>query len=414
MKRAFRRVVWVAAMVVLAGCGATGKTTPLPSASYADPSGATPSVLVSSSAEPTPSPSASPTMAPAFTLTGSMTWARMGATATRLQDGRVLIAGGANKGTALGSAELFDPATETFASTGQLANPRLNATATLLLNGRVLVVGGQTWDGNFVQQAEIYDPEKGTFSPAGRTSYYRLGHSATLLPDGRVLIAGGSFRAAATAELYDPKTNTFHLTGSMTQGRDGHSATLLQDGRVLIAGGRPSDASAPIQSFATAELYDPKTGKFTATGEMTANHYWHTATLLQDGRVLIAGGIGQHGYKSLSDLYDPIARTFSGTGPLGGVRASATATLLADGRVLVVGGAGDDGLGGVGDLATAELYDPAKKTFGPAGSMSVPRLGATTTLLPDGRVLIAGGQTEHGAAAAVASAELYQPSPRLP
>ena len=243
----------------------------------------------------------------------------------------------------------------------------------------------------------------GTFASTGSMTTGREDHSATLLKDGRVLIAGGlgngDLALLASAELYNPTTGRFTATGSMTTARAYQTATLLADGRVLVAGGADSTG----QYIASAELYDPTAGTFSPTGTMTMFRADHTATLLPDGQVLIAGGMGgPPGLEYLptlapAELYDPTTGTFSATGSTRAGRSSQTATLLSDGRVLIVGGA---------DTVAGELYDPNTGTFGPAGSMTYfPNSDFSATLMSDGRVLIAGGL----GGGAVASAELYRP-----
>ncbi len=240
----------------------------------------------------------------------------------------------------------------------------------------------------------------------GSMTTARFAHSATRLADGRVLIVGGgtgatdaiSFGAFASAEIYNPVSGTFKATGSMRTPRGDHTATLLSDGRVLITGGSNDSMSAGL---AQAEIYDPASGEFTATRTMGTVRSGAMAVLLLDGRVLIAGG-----YKAQTppypigsaELYDPTTGKFSPTGSMTTARDGATATRLADGRVLIAGGVDSS----FATLASAELYDPATGKFSPTGSMTTARDGATATRLADGRVLIAGGHD-------IASAELYDP-----
>jgi hypothetical protein len=290
--------------------------------------------------------------------------------------------------------------------------PRVAHTATLLSDGRVLIAGGSGYGGNLVASAELYDPATGTFSPTGSMTTDRDDHTATLLSDGRVLIVGGEgYEASASAELYDPQAGTVTATGSPITARYSHTATLLSDGRVLIAGGygviaaNASPRPTGRLVLASAELYDPKTGKFTATGSMTESRGFHTATLLSDGRVLIAGGDAAPWTTShlvaTAEVYDPKTGTFTRTGSMTTDHEFHTATLLSDGRVLIVGGKGYEA------SASAELYDPQAGTVTATGSPITARYSHTATLLSDGRVLIAGGSSYGGDL--VASAELYQP-----
>jgi hypothetical protein len=175
-----------------------------------------------------------------------MTEPREHETATRLADGRILVVGGDSGDQMLASAELYDPATDTFSSTGSLALARADSSAFLLQNGQVLIEGGYGQDG-ITDTAELYDPATGSFRHAGSMGIGRIWDTATLLPDGRVLIVGGDAAdpgdatIPTSAQLYDPVSGKFTATGSLNYGRHDHTATLLRDGLVLIVGGYQSD-----------------------------------------------------------------------------------------------------------------------------------------------------------------------------
>ena len=388
-----------------------------------------PSVAVGPPA-PTPAPTPTPDLAPGFAWTGSPTTDAanpLGDTTTLLADGRVLVT--AVCGTA---AELYDPATGTFSPTGSMTADRAYGTATLLDDGRVLVAGGYNCgvagkDGIWAS-AELYDPATGTFSPTGSMKAPREFHTATRLADGRVLIAGGysgpsptagrgivlaSLQTAetassvlASAEVYDPATGTFSKTGSMSTFRDNHTATLLDDGRVLVTGG----GGEGYASSTSADVYDPSSGRFTKTGPMKTGRWLHSATLLRDGRVLILGGRSpQDSVYAKAETYDPRTGRFTSAGSMTDGRQQHTATLLADGRVLIAGGYWSDGKSGHA-LSSTETYDPATGIFSPNGSMGALRNEHGAVRMADGRVLIVGGEdTGGGRSAWVASAVLYQP-----
>jgi hypothetical protein len=215
--------------------------------------------------------------------TGSMAVGREAHAATLLQDGTVLITGGRTSAGAVASAELYRPASGKFSSTVAgnaltMTTARFGHTATRLQDGKVLIAGGWTESGSVLDDAELYDPAAGTFTATGPMTAGRHHHSATLLASGKVLIAGGTTNQVA--ELYDPSTGKFTSTGSMTIARSGHAVVLLPSGKVLLAGGA-SDASA--------EVYDPASGRFTATANMTATNASAAAVLLPSGKVFLAG-----------------------------------------------------------------------------------------------------------------------------
>jgi hypothetical protein len=304
-------------------------------------------------------------------------------------------------------AQIPGPASS-FSLAANLADARVAHTATLLADGRVLVVGGgqgPDWLDGFwvVSGAELFDLSSGSFASAG-TSAHDF-HTATLLQSGQVLVAGGESGYSGgspiitpAADLYDPIMGSFQPTGSMAVARESHTATLLQDGRVLIAGGARL-IGIDWESLPFAEIYDPATGTFSVTGSMNEARYGHTSTLLADGRVLITGGWNTGNLSALAsaELYDPVSGSFTLTGNMNFRRSFFVATLLIDGRVLITGGA----------TAVAEVYDPATGSFQSVGSMSAPRGWHSATRLADGSVLIAGGW---GYPRALSAAEIYDPA----
>jgi hypothetical protein len=277
-------------------------------------------------------------------------------------------------------------------------------TATLLGNGKVLIAGGVDSSHISLARAELYDPGAGAFVPTGSMAKARYAHTATLLGNGKVLIAGGCdagtslTHAELSAELYDPSTGTFAPAGDMTVARYEHTATLLGNGKVLIAGGHDRGGANVVGGeVSSAELYDPEAGTFTATASMTRVRASHTATLLGDGKVLIAGG-SESVARAGAELYDPAADAFAATGSMAEAREGHTATLLGNGKVLTAGGWGS------GTFPDPELYYPVAGAFAITGRMNTKRYCHTATLLPSGKVLVAGGISNP---TILASAELY-------
>lgn len=304
----------------------------------------------------------------------------------------------------------------TFAATGNMTTPRFFHTATLLADGRVLIAGGATSASGALRtlaSAELFDPRTGRFTATRNMTAPRYAHTATLLADGKVLIAGGQIFSAdgttgpsfASAEVYDPFTGTFVRTGDMTEARAWHTATLLNNGRVLIAGGLYSCQVFPC-SPAGAEIYDPDTGTFTPTGNRISE-WTDTATLLPNGRVLITRGAPNGGpFLPSAALYDPSTGVFTAAaGYLNqdqvGNYSLRTAVLLTNGKVLIAAGSAGDGDGG---FSGAELYDPTTGAFVRTGDLITAREYHAAALLGDGTVLFTGGHIIRPA-----SSELYDP-----
>ena len=288
-------------------------------------------------------------------------------TATLLQDGRVLVAGGLAVDSGLserGSSEVYDPATGRWTAAANMSEPRYGHIAVRLQDGRVLAAGG--WSRDFrtdpaVTSAELYDPSTDEWTPTGDMNSPRGLPMGTVLPDGRVLVAGGMLYrdsgAIESAEIYDPRTGRWTETASMGTKRGLASLTQLPDGKVLAAGG--VDGKEPV---ASAELYDPGSGTWSRVAPMGRARFWHWAALLQDGRVLVSGSWFPPGeLDPAAEVYDPAADTWASTGAMVERRGISEAVVLPDGRVIAVGGSDK----GRASLASSELYDPITDRWTP-------------------------------------------------
>jgi N-acetylneuraminic acid mutarotase len=370
-----------------------------------------------------------------WTPAASLSTARANHTAILLTTGQVLVAGGTGAAhQLLASAELYDPKLNRWSAAGPMGGARAGATGTLLDSGFVLEVGGNTGGG---PRVEAYVPASDSWISTPELSPFNgpallIGHTATALADGTVLVAGGvdpsTHAVRRDTERYLPQGINFQQpqpatlsasptvvvtpapsasgawTGSshMSTTRYGHTATLLKDGRVLVAGG----ASTPVGALSdapggsilsSAEGYDSSSNTWSSVGAMAASRFHHTATLLKDGRVLVAGGMGGSGALNSSELFDPTTNAWQAGPAMNAARARHTATLLADGRVLVVGGEGGN------PLSSAEIYDPAANAWTVVAPMLAPRTNHTTSLLNNGHVLVVGGGN------ALTSAETFDP-----
>ncbi len=358
-------------------------------------------------------------------------------TATLLANGKVLVAGGSDFFTTHKSSELFDPASGQWQQTGDLRTARQGHTATLLADGRVLVAGGQANDGTVLTSAEIYDPATAAWNFTGSTmTQARFNHTATLLPSGRVLVTGGSSAesatfpefgatALATAEAYDPATNQWvPLAASMKAARQSHTATLLANGNVLITGGLATTNSATALN--TAETYTPATGAFELTSGLNFPRFNHTASLLPSGKVLVMGGLRgpaftATNYIGSAETYDPAIATWAKTNVDPPFRRRHSANVLPNGKVLIAGGfryvaASANNPAASPSTNETLLYDPETDSFASSsdGSASTAKLNSSrgwqaSTILPDGRVLATGGTYFVGTTliAVFASAEIY-------
>ena len=396
-----KRHLWLLALpvaVVMAACGGA----PAAPASGTDgvPGGTEGTTSASSNA-----PAKLSTSLGSFVPMGRMRDARKLHVTLLLNDGRVLVSGGRDKGTKptrLEKVTIFDPATGEWTETASMAERREWHTGHVLEDGRVFVTGGRD-NIKYHRDTEFYDPDVGSWSAGPRMANRRFEHASVLLPDGRVLVTGGTNDLVAPlsdSEMYDPETNEFSFSGSLVLARAQHTETLLNDGRVLVAGGSRGGIGGEIIPFDTAELYDPASGTWSEAGKMTKGHADHTATLLSDGRVLVTGGRGK---VASTEIYDPATNTWSAAGSMSEWRVDHTATLLSDGRVLVTGG--------IGKVDSTDIFEPEAGAWYQGGTMTEPRYVHTATRLADGRVLLVGGQTTDGAGNRELSntAELYEP-----
>ena len=397
--------------------------TPMP---VADASPVQPSP--SESAVPTPGPTTASGLPSLKPIYGTGTWsataplsqARWASASVVLRDGRVLLVGGTTANSSINAvttATIFDPATGFWNSATGMLQARAYATAVLLSDGSVLVAGGSR-SGQPLDTAERYFPATDTWVAAGRLNLPRTQATLTLLPDGRVLAAGGGvegtpgWNSTASAEVFDPKRSSWTLTAPMSVARARHTATLLADGEVLIVGGATTFHGETGSVTAAAEIYNAKTGTWRSAGHMARPRYVHSAVLLPDGRVLVAGGWYATSSSDPShetvEIYDPAANKWSTTGSMIQARAEFGMVNLADGRVLAAGGIDP----AYKVTAASELYDPATGTWHATGRLAVGAMGSAVQPLRDGRVLIVGGAMDALAAKVTGVCELYSsPAP---
>lgn len=326
---------------------------------------------------------------------------RWAAASTLLAGGtRGLIVGGYSypADRCVATADEFDPATRRFLRCrGRLNVPRNFAAASLLPDGQVLISGGYNTVLGSLDSAELFDPKTQTFRllPSRLESPREL-FTATILADGKVLIAGGFNthwgRTLGTAEVYDPAAQTFTPTGSMAGDRFGADAVRLADGRVLVVGGTHWFTRHPGVPLATAEIYDPATGKFRPThGPMSFARDRPTATLLTDGTVLIAGGQDGAAEPSQAELFDPKTETFTTLPhPLTTPRMAHSAATLPSGDVLLSGGWS---VAASATTGSAEVYSPKVQTFTPLTPVPMGTHDQTLLVFPSGLALIAGGKS---------------------
>jgi hypothetical protein len=349
-----------------------------------------------------------------FTTIGSKNNATSGANSYLLWTGKMLVAGGGTNQAELYTPQMPGTAETWVAAADSMNTPRASAPHSYLDDGSVIMIGGLDSSGNPMASAEVYDYLTGDFASTGSMWYKRQHHSSTRLYTGKVLVAGGRPSASAnvlnTAELYDPLSGTFSLTGNMLKFRRLHRATALPDGRVLITSGLGGDSNTANGFLSGAEIYDPATGTFTGAGDlMNTARYNHLAILLYTGKVLIAGGVGKGSPSNIvlnsAELYDPETGTFTATGNMTTPRNNALATTLPNGKVLISNGSSD--IEGTTPIQAIEIYDPATGKFTAAGNALVARYNNRIVRLGNGKTIFVGGQTTADTSSVSNTAELY-------
>jgi cellulose synthase/poly-beta-1,6-N-acetylglucosamine synthase-like glycosyltransferase/transposase len=327
--------------------------------------------------------------------TSNLTNVRYKSNASLLGDGTILVTGGQDAaGATLSSAEVYNPSTQTSTVVGNnMTTNRIGHRTTLLTNGQVLITGGGSSQITGSSSANLYNPATNTFiATTGNMIGLRNKHTATLLSNGRVLLAGGlgiSTTYLSSAETFNPATGTFTaITGNINAARAYHSAAALNDGRVLMAGGASTHATVAV---VTANIYNPTVGTSAAATSMAIARSNFTLTALSNGKVLAVGGYNNSSvYLSSAEVYDPGANTWSTTtGSLNsGARAYHTSSLLPNGQVLILGGTN-----GTVNYSAAELYNPATGTFTVISSTNTARAYASTVVLPNGKIVTLGGSS---------------------
>jgi len=280
----------------------------------------------------------------AWTPTGSIHYGRRFHAMSELLDGKVLVTGGdgeTNGSTFDNSVELYDPMSGNWTLIQSMNENRIYHTASTLLNGKVLVVGGFNDNGNVSNTAELYDPSTELWTMTGNMTQKRAFHTASILFDGRALVVGGMTNVSyttKTSELCDPSTGLWTSTGDISQALAGHAAVTLKNGKVLIIGGIGGNEIVMNRT----ELYDPSTGLWTLTGDMKYPRIFHTASLLHNGNVLVAGGEvyynGDIAPINTTEIYYSSTGIWTSVQEMGTPRSLHTASVLHNGYVLVAGG----------------------------------------------------------------------------
>lgn len=321
-----------------------------------------------------------------WTATASFAQPRQNVTLTKLRDGRALLVGGMLEGGSGGRTEtdLFSLTLGSWTAGAPTSEGRLQHAAVMLADGRVLVTGGQAAGGSVVATGEIYDPSSGVWTVVAPMSAIRKGHRTVLLPNGKVLAVGGYTNsiALASAEIYDPALNTWTAAAPIPGARFFPVEALLSNGKVLIAGGRDAAGNTLTSSY----LYDYLLDSWSATGPMNPGRSDHWSATLPDGRVLAAGGIITGSATNTAEVFDPASSSWTATGAMSVARRD-PALVLYNGRALIIGGQSN-----TTDYATTEIYDAALNSWSPGPALLGTRTVSAAATLDDGGVLVAGGR----------------------
>jgi N-acetylneuraminic acid mutarotase len=285
-----------------------------------------------------------------------------------------------------------------------MATARSAHVQTTLANGAVLVTGGTDGFLQLFATAEVFNPTSNAWRSAGSMSSVRYQHTATLLANGMVLAAGGSNQPdqpsecscttyIASADVYDPTTNGWTPIGPLLTARYNHTATLLGNGKVLVTGGF-GGVTSTLQNIGTvlasAEIYDPTAGNWSAAASMNSARMNHSATLLPSGKVLVTGGTDGTSTLATAEVYDPTSDIWTPVASLSTPRQFHVAQILSSGTVLVVGGLNDTSSAVFG-VSSSEVYDPVANSWSAAGSMNTARQHFILSALGDGRLILDGG-----------------------
>jgi N-acetylneuraminic acid mutarotase len=351
-----------------------------------------------------------------WTSKANITNARYWHTATALGNGKILVAGGytTNSTTTTSDCRLYTPSSNTWSSTGAMATARAEHSAIVLADGRVLVTGGYSGSAS-LSSSEIYDPSLGTWSSATAMSSQRRNHASITMPNGLTLITGGRNDATpsglSTVAIYNPANNSWTNGASLSTQRFRHSMTTAPNGRIIITGGLNTSGSPAVNNYlSSVEIYSPSGDNYYQGSNLPEGRRGHFTAVLPNGNVLVAGGAtGDNTISTTTKEYntgDQRSNTFTATGSLTTARAYHTATLLNSGKFLIAGGYA----GGSDYFAGCELYDPSTGTWSSTGSLTLGRRDHEAVLLPTGKVLLTGGYNPGGGTAIKVNSELFNPT----